>query len=87
MNKKLIFFCISTAMIFLFSAAHAQSLGERIKRSACEKACERSYQKCMENSSKALDREKQGDYESDGKDAVKEETCQYTKESCLVKCE
>jgi hypothetical protein len=74
----------------LLSSAEAQDLGElgdRIKRAACEKACELSYNKCMETSGKVVDRENESNIESEGKSVVKEETCQYSKEQCLEACE
>jgi hypothetical protein len=41
----------------------------------------------METSGKVVDRENESHVESEGKDVVKEETCQYTKEQCLEACE
>ncbi len=76
--------------LILLSLAEAHDLGElgdRIKRAACEKACEVSYNKCMETSSKAVDRENQDEIEAEGKNVVKEETCQFSKEECLEACE
>ena len=86
--KNLLIFILSTfTLLVLLSAASGQDLGERIKRAACEKACERLYEKCMGTSGKALDRENQEDIESDAKDVVKEETCQASQEECLKSCE
>jgi len=79
-----IVFCIATAAMLL-TTLNGQSLADRIKRSACEKVCERSYRNCMEGSGKALDSEKEG-YDTDVKDAAKEESCQVSKEKCLEKC-
>jgi hypothetical protein len=89
--KKILIVILSSMTLFIFlSSARTQDLGElgdRIKRSACEKACELSYNKCMETSGKVVDRENESHVESEGKDVVKEETCQYTKEQCLEACE
>ncbi|OHD70107.1 MAG: hypothetical protein A2W19_04765 [Spirochaetes bacterium RBG_16_49_21] len=87
MKKLLIFIFTTAASLVLLTSADGQDLGERIKRAACEKACERLYEKCMGTSGKALDRENQEDIESDAKDVVKEETCQASQEECLKSCE
>jgi hypothetical protein len=85
--KKIIviLFCVTAAAI-LYTSVKGQSLGDRIKRAACEKACERSYRNCMEKSGKAVDKEDEDSYASDVKDAAKEESCAYTRERCLEKC-
>jgi len=89
--KSLLIVIISTiASLVLLSSAEAhdlEDLGDRIKRAACEKACELSYNKCMETSSKAVDREGQGEIEGEGKEVAKEESCQFAKEECLEACE
>lgn len=59
--------CVTTAAAFI-STVMGQGLGERIKRSACQKVCERSYNDCMKDSEK-----KEDGYASDVKDAAKED--------------
>ncbi len=81
----IVFFCLLAAA-FLISAVMGQTLGQRIKRSACEKICERNYQNCMKEPEKAGGKEKEDGYASDVKDAAKEETCAYQREKCLEKC-
>ncbi|OHD64799.1 MAG: hypothetical protein A2176_10785 [Spirochaetes bacterium RBG_13_51_14] len=86
MRSLLIVITSTAASLVLLSVADAQDLGERIARAACEKACDISYNKCMEASGKVVDRENEGEIESEMKDVVKEETCQYSKEQCLEAC-
>ena len=79
----LILFCIGVSTAIL-SGVKAQSLGERIKRNACEKVCERNYNKCMESDK---DAKAEDGYASDVKDAAKEEACADAKEKCIEKCD
>jgi hypothetical protein len=90
MKKLVILILITlTSLVFLSSAVAYDlgELGDRIKRSACEKACELSYNKCMETSGKVVDRENENEIETEGKNVAKEETCQYSREQCLEACE
>jgi hypothetical protein len=86
MKKYIIlFFCLAAAAL-LFSNLNGQSLGERIKRSACQKVCERNYNNCME-ADKEANKGKEDGYASDVKDAAKEESCALAKEKCMEKCD
>ena len=78
----LVLFC-TIAAVALLSGVRAQSLGERIKRNACEKVCERNYNKCMEGDK---DAKTEDGYAKDISDAAKEETCADAKEECIEKC-
>ncbi len=82
MKKLIIVLVCMTAAAALLSGVWGQSLGERIKRSACQKVCERSYNDCMKDSGKTED-----GYASDVKDAAKEESCADAKEKCIEKCD
>ncbi len=84
MKKLLIILVCIAAAAFLLSNLSGQSLGERIKRSACQKVCERNYNNCM---SADKDSKKEDGYASDIQDAAKEETCADAREKCMEKCD
>jgi hypothetical protein len=81
--------CAVAAMVLMTSPGKGDlsDLGDKIKRRACEKACDRAYEACMKGSGKALDTENQGEIESDVKEIAKEESCQYAKDQCLQNCD
>ncbi|MBN2402058.1 MAG: hypothetical protein JXN64_06640 [Spirochaetes bacterium] len=83
--KRIIIILVCIAASFaLLSTVRSQSLGQRIKRAACEKVCERNYRNCME-----ADKDAKGEdgYVSDVKDAAKEESCAHAREKCMEKCD
>ncbi|MBN1533990.1 MAG: hypothetical protein JXA20_15070 [Spirochaetes bacterium] len=77
---------LSIVILSIPGRGDLSELGDRIKRAACERACERTYQSCMKGTGEAMNREGQGEIESDVKDVTREETCQYAKEQCLQEC-
>jgi hypothetical protein len=86
MKKLIIIFICIAAAAALITAVRGQSLGERIKRSACEKVCERNYNNCMK-ADEDPKKGKEDGYASDVTDAAKEETCAAAKEKCMEKCD
>jgi hypothetical protein len=86
MKKYIVIFSCLLAAIVLLPALEGQDLGKRIKRSACEKICERNYRNCMKESEKPSGKESEEGYADDVKDAAKEETCAYAREKCLEEC-
>jgi hypothetical protein len=84
---------ILVAIAFCFTFALFMSNGlfgawvENFKRAACERSCVEVYNKCMESTGKAVDREEQGNFEGDLKYEAKNAYCQEKKDKCMTRCE
>ncbi len=90
MKKTIVILSMTLAsLLFLSSTGRGDlsELGDRIKRAACERACQRTYESCMKSSGDAVNREDQSQVESDISEVTRGESCQYAKEKCLENCE